>query len=504
MTAGVSGGTGDGPRGGSWDGGPDGAHDVRRAVVVGGGMAGLVAAYQLTLDGHRPLVLEATGAVGGSVARHTVAGVELDAGADSFAVNRPSVTALLTDLGMSGRLVQPSGLGAWVRHQAGSAPLPTAALLGIPGRPAAADVRAVIGWPGAVRAWLDAVLPAGYGGPTLGTLVRRRMGRRVLRRLVEPVVGGVHAADPWLLELDAVAPGLSAALSSTGSLARGVRQLRGNTSPAGSAVAGIRGGMASLPEALTAAIYQAGGRIRCDTAVSGVRRSDGEWQVQHPGGALSADLLVLAVPAADCRELLEPVLGPGAFPIDAGIASTSVTLVTLVIDDHRLDAAPRGSGVLVAPGVDGLQAKALTHATAKWEWLAASLPPGRHVLRLSYGRGGFDRGARADAGPNPDGTPADRNLPAIALTDASTLLGVRLREPDVLGSAVVRWPSALPQARAGHAEAVQRLRTAVAAQPGLAVIGSALAGNGLAAVVDDARERARLLASQSTRRASGS
>jgi len=480
-----------------------GADDDPRVVVVGGGMAGLVAAYQLAVDGLRPLLLEASGAVGGPVARHTVAGVDLDAGAESFAVSRPSVTELLTDLGLADRVVRPSSRGAWVRHEAGSAPLPKAALLGIPGHPTAADVRRIIGWAGTVRASLDVILPARIAGPTLGALIRRRMGGRVLRRLVEPVVGGVHAADPSLLEVDAVAPGLSAALRSTGSLAGGVRQLRGNAPPAGSAVAGIRGGMASLPAALAAAISAAGGSIRCGAQVTAIGRSKDEWRVQLPAGWLPADLLVVAVPADGCRHLLGPVLRPGALPTDADPATTSVTLVTLVIDDDRLDAAPRGTGILVAPGVDGVRAKALTHATAKWEWLAASLPAGRHVLRLSYGRGDMDPGIPSR---HPDGRriTAEQELPATALADASALLGIQLRKSDVRGSAVVRWPSALPQPRHGHAEAVDRLRTAVAAQPGLAVIGSALAGNGLAAVVADAREQARRLGRQTTRRASGS
>lgn len=477
-------------------------------------MAGLVAAYQLAVDGLRPLLLEASGAVGGPVARHTVAGVDLDAGAESFAVSRPSVTELLTDLGLADRVVRPSSRGAWVRHEAGSAPLPKAALLGIPGHPAAADVRHIIGWAGTVRAALDLILPARSAGPTLGALVRRRMGGRVLRRLVEPVVGGVHAADPSMLEVDAVAPGLAAALRSSGSLAGGVRQLRGDAPPAGSAVAGIRGGMASLPAALTAAISAAGGSIRCGATVMAIGRSKDEWRVQLPAGWLPADLLVVAVPADGYRHLLGPVLGPGALPTDAGPATTSVTLVTLVIDDDRLDAAPRGTGILVAPGVDGVRAKALTHATAKWEWLAASLPAGRHVLRLSYGRGDMDPGIprrpdrrRVTGGArikDSDRITAEQELPATALADASALLGIQLRQSDVRGSAVVRWSSALPQPRQGHAEAVDRLRTAAAPQPGLAVIGSALAGNGLAAVVADAREQARLLGRQTTRRPCGS
>ncbi|MGI8415519.1 MAG: protoporphyrinogen/coproporphyrinogen oxidase [Nakamurella sp.] len=491
-------------------------------VVIGGGMAGLVAGYQLTLRGLRPLLLEQSAALGGAVARHTVAGLELDSGAESFAVARPAVTDLLGDLGMSGAVVAPAPLGAWVRHEAGSAPLPATALLGIPGHLRAADVRRVIGWPGALRATMDAVLPPRFGDPTLGGLVRRRMGPRVLHRLVEPVVGGVHASDPSVLEVDAVAPGLTAAIGSAGSLAGAVRTLRGGAAP-GAAVGGIRGGMALLPAALAAAIITVGGEIRCEVTVSGLEAITDGWRVHVQGMTIDTAAVVVALPAAGINQLLGVVLGDAAMPADSG-RSTPVALVTMVIDDARLDAAPRGTGILVAPRATGVQAKALTHATAKWPWLAATLPAGRHVLRLSYGRSGFGDGAVGTAGnqgaanptsanptsanptsanptsANPTSAnpaaaiPADGELPSIALADASTLLGVTLRESDLLGSDVVRWPSSLPQARQGHRATVARLRQAASSQSGLAVVGSTLAGTGLAAVVGDARAQIDALA----------
>lgn len=442
-----------------------------RPVVIGGGIAGLVAAWELARAGRCPLLLERSQAVGGPVARHTVAGIELDAGAESFATGRPAVTDLLVDLGMADAIVPPASMAAWVRHEGGTASLPAGALLGIPADPLADDVVAAIGVEAAAHAAALDARPVGALPGSLGALVEARMGRRVLRRLVDPVVGGVHAADPWLLEIDAVAPGLSRAVTTTGSLAAAVRMLRGAAAP-GSAVAGIDGGMAELPRVLAEQIIRHGGEIRCNIGVLAVRATPSGQRVllADAGGqrSLDTDLVVIACAAAD---LLDPdPLGPALPTISL---TTPVTLVTLVLDDSRLDAAPRGTGVLVSRRVTQISAKALTHASVKWPWLADRLPSGRHVLRLSYGRGG------SIATPDP----------ATVLADASALLDVDLRPQDLIDSAVVRWPSALPQARPGHLAEVRALRGAL--PPGLVLIGGAVAGNGLSSIVADARTQVR-------------
>jgi oxygen-dependent protoporphyrinogen oxidase len=117
---------------------PAGPVDV---AVVGGGISGLLSAWDLARTGLRVVLLERSPHTGGAVSAHVLAGLTLDAGADSFATARPSVRQLIDELGMGDRVVSPDPRGAWVQHTAGPAPLPRAGLLGIPGRPWAADVR---------------------------------------------------------------------------------------------------------------------------------------------------------------------------------------------------------------------------------------------------------------------------------------------------------------------------------------------------------------------------
>lgn len=433
------------------------------AIVVGGGIAGLVAARELAVAGLRTLVLEERDTAGGAVAGHTVAGLRLDAGAESFATRGGAVAELLGELGLAPRVRTPEPLGSWVHLPHGDGPLPRTGLLGVPAHPWAADVRRTLGLAGAARASLDLVLPP-RDEPTLGGLVRRRMGTRVLDRLVRPVVGGVHSADPDELAVDAVAPGLTDAVRRRrGSLARGVRSLRASA-PAGSAVLGIDGGVHVLVDALVADLEARGSEVRTGVAVSEVARTGGAWQVAGE----RADRLVLATPAA------VDLLGLPAGRPDPG---AQVTLVTLVLDAPALDAAPRGTGVLVAREATDVAAKALTHGTAKWAWLARDAGPGRHVVRLSYGR---------------SGSPGDADV-HLALRDAATLLGAPLTPDRLVGHAVVRWTQALPRPSLAHQAVVRDVRAAVGTLDGVAVCGAWVAGNGLASVVPDARAAAASL-----------
>ena len=176
-------------------------------VVIGAGVAGLVAARECARKGLRVTVLDAAETPGGFVATHTVDGIRLDSGAESFATRggekgKPGpVASLIADLGLGEAIVTPNPRGAWVQLPDGAAPLPKLSLLGIPGAPLADDVRRILGWKGALRAQLDRYMPLLRVRPEtdLGGIVRRRMGQAVLDRLVTPIVGGVHSASPTVM-----------------------------------------------------------------------------------------------------------------------------------------------------------------------------------------------------------------------------------------------------------------------------------------------------------------
>lgn len=507
-------------------------------LVIGGGVAGLVAARECAQVGLSVTIIEATDAVGGPVAGHVLDGLSLDSGAESFAVRGGTVAAFIEDLGLTDQVVVPNVAGAWLHlpalhtgspsrarakkiaaglalpgpstDAAVSVPLPKAGVLGIPGSPLADDVRRVIGWKGALRAYLDRLMPVLTIGRehSLGELVKKRMGARVLDRLVEPVASGVYTTSAVDLEIDVVAPGLNRALTTAGSLSGAVSALRAGA-PAGSNVGGLRGGMASLPAAIVAALEHHNVTILTSTTAETLACSGTDdaptWKVtvtrqvdvapadpqatpadpDAPAAltttaTLTARYVIVATQGAQALRLVNP-LGE-QFDALAELdwpAPTAVTLTSLVLDAPALDAHPRGTGVLVAIDAPDVTAKALTHVTAKWAWVAQAAGPGRHVVRLSYGRAGA---------PNPTDELSDDQLQALALHDASVLLGVPLPASSVRAFARTEWRDALSPATLGAPERAQQVREAVAQAPALEITGAWLAGTGLASVIPHALE----------------
>lgn len=455
------------------------------AVVVGGGVAGLVAARELAISGHAVDVVEA-GVAGGRVGLHTVDGLDLDTGAEAFATRNTAVADLAADLGL--HPVLPSRAGAWLHTGPGrDLPLPSSGVVGIPGDPRAEEVVAALGQEEADRAAADLETPVDpelLSGPvSLGTLVRARLGEASLKLLVAPVVSGVHSADPDLLDADVVAPGLRAGLERTGSLCRAAARLRA-AAPSGSAVAGLPGGMNTLVSALLADLRSRGVRLHEHTRAERVQRTEEGWRVTAAGRTFGAERLVVATDGPAAVDLLAD-----AVPALAGLrpqGGTGIALVTLVVDAPDLDAAPRGSGVLVSPAAGDVRAKALTHATAKWPWLAQEAGPGRHVLRLSYGRitDGGDAAAQLP----------DAELIQAGIADAATLLATRLTAADVLAADVVRHAGALPMATLGHRRTLAEVTAALEPVEDLDVVGAWRSGTGLAAVVADTARNIRISA----------
>ena len=450
-----------------------------QVVVVGGGISGLAAAWELSqrVPDARIRVLDASDRPGGKLRLETVAGTRIDVGAESMLARRPEAVGLVEEIGAAALLTHPETTTAAVWSRGALHPLPKGTLMGIPG-----DPQAALGLlsPGEVdRACDETPWPGGmvHADVSVGEYVSARLGTAVVDRLVEPLLGGVYAGHAGRLSLEACVPVLFEVARSGGSLTgaarAAARAAAANTSPV---FAGLVGGMGRLPELLVAALADRGVEIRSGTIARELhRRSRGGWTVvTGPRPApelLDADAVVLAVPAAPTSRLLRD-LAPVAAAELAGIDYASMAIVTLAVARDGLGGLP-GSGFLVPP-VDGRGIKASTFSSNKWAWVA-SASEDAFFLRASVGR----------AGEEADLQRPDSDLVALAVDEVGQALGRPLTP--LLDAHVQRWGGGLPQYAVGHRSRIARVRAAVADLPGLELAGAAYDGVGIPACIGSGR-----------------
>lgn len=466
-------------------------------VVVGGGIAGLTAALVLARSTQRPqvTVLEAGDRVGGKLRQELVAGVSVDVGAESMLALRPEAVELVESIGAGEELVAPVTTAASVWSRGRLSPLPRATLMGIPGDPVSTEgiltsaererLAAEEEWPGAVVT----------EDVSVGEYVTARLGRAVVDRLVEPLLGGVYAGHADRLSLQATMPAVWTVAQSGGSLL----DLAGRGRPGGSAggqrpggvaarppFAGLRDGVGRLPALLAESLAQVGVVVRTGTIVRSVERAATRWSVTFgPTIAeeqLTADAVVLAVPPTPTRRLVA-AHSPAAASALGEIESASSAVITLALPASDLDLP--GSGFLV-PTVEGRLVKASTFSSQKWGSSAAAAP-GIAFVRASVGRHGEEASLQRD----------DDDLVDAAVAEIGAALGQPL--PGVLDSHVQRWGGGLPQYLVGHVDRVARIRAGLEALPGLEVAGAAYDGVGIPAVVASARTAADAVLTHLTR-----
>lgn len=439
-------------------------------AVVGGGMAGLAAAAELTAAGARVVVLEASSRLGGKLRSSEVGGLVVDEGADAFLLRVPEAAELAAYAGVE--VVSPATAEAGLWSRGCMRPLPTGTLLGIPADLASLARSEVLSARGLARVPVDLVLP---GPPvvddtSVGDLVTKRLGREVVERLVDPLLGGVYAGRADRISLHAALPQLVAPLLRHRSLLLAARDVTGAATGSGPVFGGVVGGMGLLPPAVA---RTTGAEVRLQAVVRGLVQAPTGWGLETGSAAdprrLDVDAVVLAVPAAAAAKLLKDVVPTAAAEL-ATIESASVGIVTLVLDGPT---PGRGSGYLV-PAVDGRTTKAVTFTSRKWAHLAGDLS----VVRASVGRHGEEVELQRD----------DAELVAVVRQELQDAVGPL---PPLVDSRVTRWGGGLPQYAVGHVDKVGRVRRAVAARPGLAVAGAAYDGVGVPAVVRSGRAAAR-------------
>ena len=444
---------------------------MTRAVVVGGGISGLAAAFWLRGAGLDVTVLEAGTRWGGKLAPVRLGDLVLDGGAESMLARRPEAVGLADTLGLGGRRTTPTDAKPRVLVAGEPRRLPPS-LQGIPVDPAA--LRPLLTPEAAAYAEGEPDRPAPplTGDLAIGAYVDERFGPQVTDRLLEPLLGGVYAGRSRSLSFEAVAPALFAQARTGGSLAAHARaSLRPGAGPV---FAGLVGGVHGLVDALVATLAADGVDLRLRSTVTGLRREGAGVTLSTPTEEVHAGAVVVAAPAPAAARLLGGVL-PTAGPLEAlgRVAYASVAVLTLAVRGL----APVDSGLLVPPG-ELPSVKALTYSSTKWGWVgeAARQAYGDDVavLRASVGRAGDAAPLQVD----------DAALVRRSFAEVVTLPGWERAE--LVEAAVTRWGGGLPQFGVGHPSLVDGLRHELEAVPGVAVAGAHLDGVGLPACLASA------------------
>ncbi|MEU1804883.1 protoporphyrinogen oxidase [Streptomyces sp. NPDC019937] len=449
------------------------------AVVIGGGISGLAAAHRLRTGGARVTVLEASGRLGGKLRSGEIEGVTVDLGAESMLARRPEAVELARAVGLGERLQPPATATAALWTRGALRPMPKGHVMGVPGDLAPLAASGVISDEGLARIAREAELPPTPVGEdvALGGFIAERLGREVVDRLVEPLLGGVYAGDVYRTSMRAAVPALFELAKADRPLSEGVRALAGRSAqrPDGPVFMGIDGGIGRLPLAVADAVRAAGGEIRTDAPVRELRRAADGWTVvTDDGTVLRADAVVLAVPAPAAARLLAAD-SPAASAELATVDYASMALITMAFRREDVASLAEGSGFLVPP-VDGHTIKAATFSSRKWGWLRDSAPD-LFVLRTSIGRFEDEEHLKRD----------DADLVGMSLADLGAATGLAA-EP--VATRVTRWDGGLPQYPVGHLDRVARIRAEVAKLPGLRVCGALYDGVGIPACVGSARTAA--------------
>ena len=476
--------------------------ETMRIGIIGGGIAGLAAAYELEKARARGesveyTLFEAGPRLGGSIASEVVNGAVLELGPDSFITEKPAAAELCRELGLGGDLIGSNDANrktCIVVHNR-LVELPDGLMFLVPTKLIPTALTPLFGLGTKIRMGLELLHPPHQvqGDESVAALVERHYGAEAVDRLADPLLSGIYGGDASELSAQTVLPRLVEMEHRHGSLTRGMlaahRQMRaraakqmGDKAPA-AIFTSLRGGMQQMVDAIETRLDQA--RVLKDTPVRVIRSSSEGWVVEvggrsHRDGSHRFDGIIVASPAWAASVLLNGVDADLAEELAAIPYSSSIT-VNLVYDQSRIGRLPEGFGFLV-PASEGRTMLACTFVHRKFP---GRTPPQKAVLRAFLG------GMRNEALlAEPDDA-----LVAIVRHELSEILGAKIlpatAEPE--HTQVARWRRAMAQYAVGHKARMTRIAARLTALPGLRLAGNAYDGIGIPDCIRLGRQAAREL-----------
>lgn len=464
--------------------------DRRRLAVIGGGIAGLAAAYELSLAAAgqwQVLLIEAEERLGGKIETEREDGLVLELGPDSFLITKPWARQLCRELGIEDELVGTNReqRAVYILKDGELLPLPDGLTMMVPTRISSMATTRLLSPLGKGRAALEILLPAanGHGSESIEEFVSRRFGAELYARMVEPMMSGIYAGDGSQLSIEATFPLLPRWERQHGSVTRGAltlrRQRRERTQGASrwqSLFLAPREGLAQMVEALSASLVERGVDLRLGHPVTRIDQTREGYRITvDSSGPSEVDGLILATPAFVTADLVSP-LAPNLAERLSEIDYASTATVNLFYEDETLAAGLDGYGYVI-PRREGRPALACTWTTTKFPGRA---PEGTALLRVFLGRAGQEEALEGD----------DESLLALARQELKLTLGI---DQPASYSRVRRWPRGMPQYNVGHLKRVAEIHRAAQQLPRLELAGAGYDGIGIPDCVNSGRRAARSL-----------
>ncbi len=443
-------------------------------VVLGGGLAGLVSAYELLNRADvRVVVVERQARIGGKLLARVVGSHMVDVGAEAFLQRRPEMNDLVAELGLSDYQVTSEMRGAHVWRGESLLPLPSPSHMGFVSDYATADH--LLTEAEQARARADLNLPASAissSDYTVGEITRTRCGDGFAEAAVAPLLSGVYAGDIDNLSMKMCVPALFEALKTHTSLSAAVASLQSQSaesksgsqqSPFGS----VSPHLYSVAQTLHQKIIERGGTVMLETEIEDVAVSADAVVVVTNKGVISADAVVVAVPAHAAATWS---VSAEWHEFHSALEYSSMAIVSWELPNTpEVAECLSGTGFLAARPHD-LFIKAATWSSLKWPSLQETAPDSLFI--------------RASVGDIQDTAWQALENSEIAERAWHDICRVTGLDCEPRATLVTRWRDALPQYRPNHRERVQVLRSGLPSR--VVAAGASYDGVGIPAVIQSA------------------
>jgi protoporphyrinogen/coproporphyrinogen III oxidase len=454
--------------------------EKQKVIIIGGGAAGLTAAYYLQKEVNEKnlpieiLLIEASHRLGGKMQTVVRDGFTIERGPDSFLARKTSMIRLAKEVGMEDQLVPNSTGKSYVLVNEKLYPMPGGSIMGIPTQVGPFMTTGLFSIPGKLRAAADFILPRSESGKdqSLGKFFRRRLGDEVVENLIEPLLSGIYAGDIDQMSLMATFPQFYEVEQKHRSLILGMKktapsqpkQPAAKTKSTKGGFLTFKTGLQSFAEAIEAKLDPK--TILKGHRVENITKINNKYEVYlNNGEMLVADSIIAATPHKVTQSMFSEF---GFFEPLKSVPSTSVATVAMAFPAEAIKQDIDGTGFVVSRNND-YSITACTWTHKKWEH---STPKGKVLLRCYVGRAGDE--TIVDL--------SDDQIIKIVLDDLKKTMDITM-SPEF--SVVSRWKNAMPQYTVGHKQRMAAIMEGMKRElPGVFLAGASYGGVGVPDCID--------------------